>query len=284
MPVHPILRFAPSPNGWLHAGHAYSALFTWDMADRLGGTALLRIEDIDLARCRPDYVAGIFEDLSWLGLCWPEPVLHQSGRFDAYGTAAGRLREMGLLYPCFCSRREVARDAHARDPDGAPRYGGRCRALGVTERADRLAEGSPHCWRIDMDAALEVTGTIGLTDFDIKRNRTERVADPGRWGDAVLIRRDVPASYHLAVVVDDAFQNVTHVTRGMDLHAATDLHRLLQTLLGLPAPLYCHHELIRDAGDIKLSKSRGSTSLRDLRAKGWTGARLRDHLGFPGER
>jgi glutamyl-Q tRNA(Asp) synthetase len=276
----PILRFAPSPNGRLHLGHAYSALFTWKAAKALGGTTLLRIEDIDRARCKPEFDSGLREDLAWLGLTWPKPVLRQSERFDAYQEAADQLRAKGLLYPCFCTRKEVAGRATRTDPDGAPLYPGTCRHLTSTERRDRLASRVAHQWRIDSAHACEVTGPLGVTSFNLEGIFSERPAEPGRWGDAVIVRKDTPTSYHLAVVVDDAFQQVTHVTRGMDLFHATDLHRLLQALLGLPEPFYCHHELIRDEVDTKLAKSRGSRSLRDLRDAGWTPADVRRRLGF----
>ena len=280
MPSRPVLRFAPSPNGRLHLGHAYSALFTWSVAETLGGVALLRIEDIDAQRCKPEFDVGIREDLAWLGLSWPEPVLRQSTRLEAYAEAAGRLREMGLVYPCFCTRKQVAERATGTDPDGAPLYPGTCRHLPAQQRADRLAQRYPYQWRLLTDKALALTGPLTVTSFDIKGNLAERPAEPQKWGDAVIVRKDTPTSYHLAVTVDDAFQGVTHVTRGMDLYHATDLHRLLQALLSLPAPLYCHHELVVDEGDIKLAKSRGSKSLADLRDAGWTGEDVRARLGF----
>lgn len=280
MSTGPILRFAPSPNGRLHLGHAYSALFTWKAAEALGGTALLRIEDIDRARCKPEFDAAIRQDLAWLGLTWPEPVLRQSERFPAYAEAAGRLRAKDLLYPCFCTRKEVAERATQTDPDGAPLYPGTCRHLTSAERPDRLASGAPHQWRIDNERAREMTGPLTITAFTLDGASSERPAEPEKWGDAVIVRKDTPASYHLAVVVDDAYQHITHVTRGMDLFHATDLHRLLQALLGLPAPLYCHHHLIRDEVDNKLAKSRGSQSLAGLREAGWTAADVRGRLGF----
>lgn len=280
MPSRPVLRFAPSPNGRLHLGHAYSALFTWAMAEALGGIALLRIEDIDAQRSKPEFDAAIIEDLHWLGLSWPQPVLRQSTRFEAYAEAAARLKEMGLLYPCFCTRRQVAERATGTDPDGAPLYPGTCRHLSAQQRADRLAKCHPYQWRLLTDKAHALTGPLAVTSFDIKGNLSELAADPEKWGDAVIVRKETPTSYHLSVAVDDAFQGVTHVTRGMDLYHATDLHRLLQALLGLPAPLYCHHRLVLDDGDIKLAKSRGSQSLADLRAAGWTAADVRQALGF----
>lgn len=280
MSRHPILRFAPSPNGLLHLGHAYSALFTWAVAQQLGGTALLRIEDIDLARCKPEFDAAIQEDLRWLGLAWPEPVLRQSSRFTAYGEAAERLRATGLIYPCFCSRREIAAAAVGTDPDGAPLYPGTCRGMAPEEGERRIAAGEAVQWRLDMAKAVDSTGPLRVRMFDRSSVVSSREAEPALWGDAVLVRKDTPTSYHLSVVVDDAFQGVTHVTRGMDLYRATDLHVLLQSLLDLPGPAYCHHELVLDEGAEKLSKSKGSPSLRSLRDEGVTAEEVRHRLGF----
>lgn len=268
----PKLRFAPSPNGYLHLGHALSALVTWDAAAKLGGIAHLRIEDIDVQRCKPEFTEAIFADLHWLGLDWPEPVLIQSQRFDLYAAAANRLRDADLLYPCFCTRSEIAEHATGSDPDGAPLYPGTCRHLSNAERIERLERGDPVQFRLDTDAALERTGmltysVIGPTVLDRPQIRYAR---PQRWGDAVLQRKDTPTSYHLSVVVDDAAEAITHVTRGRDLEAASDIHVLLQMLLGLPTPIYHFHRLLLgDDGD-KLSKSKGSQSLRDLRAAGWS--------------
>jgi glutamyl-Q tRNA(Asp) synthetase len=272
----PILRFAPSPNGFLHLGHAFSALFTWRAAERLGGTALLRIEDIDTARCKPEYDAALREDLHWLGLAWPEPVMRQSARFDIYRASAQQLGD--LLYPCTCTRAEIAARAAATDPDGAPLYDGHCRRHGPKA-------GLPVQMRLKMDKALQRAGALSVTELpvdgiDLGDGPSTRSADPARWGDPVLVRKDTPTSYHLSVVVDDATQGVTHVTRGMDLYAATDLHVLLQKLLGLPSPIYAHHGLIRDETMAKLSKSRQSKSLRDLRSEGASAAGIRTGLGF----
>jgi len=279
MSMSPILRFAPSPNGRLHLGHAYSALFTWRAAEILGGTVLLRMEDIDQVRCKPEFDLGVREDLAWLGLTWPEPVLRQSQRFPAYAQACDCLGAMDLLYPCFCTRKLIAERASATDPDGAPLYPGTCRHLSRAERKARLASGLAHQWRVDNARARAMTGPITVSQFSLEGTMTERPAEPEKWGDAVIVRKDTPTSYHLSVVVDDAFQNVTHITRGMDLYHATDLHRLLQVLLAFPAPLYCHHDLIRD-GDEKLAKSRGAESLRDLREAGLTAQDVRRRLGF----
>lgn len=278
----PILRFAPSPNGPLHLGHALSALVTWDAAQRLGGTALLRIEDIDTARCKPEYVAGLFEDLNWLGLSWPEPVLYQSERFEIYAEAANRLRAMDLLYPCFCSRSDIAQNATGTDPDGAPLYPGTCRHMSNAERIERLERGDAVQFRLDTEAAMARTGmlTFSAVGPGILDRPQIRYARPERWGDVVLQRKDMPTSYHLSVVVDDAAQAITHVTRGRDLEAATDIHVLLQMLLSLPTPLYFFHRLLLGDDGQKLSKSKGSQSLADLRAQGWTPDDVRRAVGL----
>ncbi len=278
----PLLRFAPSPNGSLHLGHALSALATWGAAARLGGTALLRIEDIDTARCKPEFTQAIFEDLAWLGLNWPEPVLVQSERFDIYAHAANRLRAMDLLYPCFCSRAQIAEHSTGTDPDGAPLYPGTCRHLSNAERIERLERGDPVQFRLDTATAMERTGmltfsVIGPTILDRPQIRYAR---PERWGDVVLQRKDIPTSYHLSVVVDDAAQAITHVTRGRDLEAATDIHVLLQMLLGLPTPYYHFHRLLLGDDGQKLAKSKGSQSLADLRAQGWTAEDVRRAVGY----
>ena len=284
-PGAPILRFAPSPNGRLHLGHAYSALLNADLARRMGGLCRLRIEDIDPVRSRPDLVAAIVTDLAWLGLTYPEPLRHQSRHLDSYRVTLQGLIARGLAYPCFCSRgqiraRAVANASNPHDPDGAPLYPGTCRGLDPGITAERLARGEPHTWRLDMAAALRCAdGSLDYEAFD--GAETRRVAaDPARWGDAVIARRDVPTSYHLAVVHDDAEEGITHVVRGRDLEAATDLHVLLQRLLGLPTPRYHHHALILDPDGEKLAKSRGSQSLADLRAAGVTPEQIRARLGF----
>jgi len=278
----PLLRFAPSPNGPLHLGHALSALVTWDAAQKLGGTALLRIEDIDTARCRPEFVAALFEDLGWLGLEWPEPVLLQSERFEIYAAAANRLRAMDLLYPCFCSRSDIAQNATGTDPDGAPLYPGTCRHLSNAERIERLERGDAVQFRLDTEAAMARAGmlTFSVVGPTVLDRPQIRYAKPERWGDVVLQRKDMPTSYHLGVVVDDAAQGITHVTRGRDLEAATDIHVLLQMLLGLPTPIYFFHRLLLGDDGQKLSKSKGSQSLADLRAQGWTPDDVRRAVGF----
>lgn len=288
-PAHrAVLRFAPSPNGALHLGHALSALTGYEMAQRLGGRFLVRIEDIDVGRSRPEHVAGIFRDLAWLGITWEEPVLFQSQHFADYEAAAARLAAMGLLYPCFATRAEIAAaaDPNARDPDGAPLYPGLHRGLGVREIARRKALGQPFAMRLDMQAALaaarRMTGDAPLTYEALDETLAPRTvaAAPARWGDVVIQRKDAPTSYHMAVVVDDARQGITHVVRGLDLLPATDVHRLLQVLLGLPAPLYHHHRLLLGSDGLKLSKSRGDTSLAALRAQGLTPTDIRRTIGI----
>ena len=278
----PVLRFAPSPNGRLHLGHAYSALFTAEAAKPLGGTFLLRIEDIDRERCKPEFTEAIFEDLRWLGLDWPEPVLCQSDRFDFYAGFGARLKAMGLLYPCFCSRTEIAALTQGSDPDGAPLYPGTCRHLPPAEVERRLAEGRDVQWRLRGDAAIAQAGPLAsplaqpTPDAAVVMTKTR----PERWGDVVIQRKGTPTSYHLSVVVDDAAQGITHVTRGRDMEASTDIHVLLQVLLGLATPTYTFHELLLDADGRKLAKSRGSQSLADLREAGWTAEDVRLKLGF----
>jgi glutamyl-Q tRNA(Asp) synthetase len=295
----PVFRFAPSPNGRLHLGHAFSALLNDEFARRFDGRLLLRIEDIDIARCRPEFEAGIHEDLAWLGLEWETPVRRQSEHFEDYRAAFLRLKGRGVLYPCFCSRKAIAgavalREAESgrpwpRDPDGAPLYPGTCANLPAEEVHLRVARGEPHAWRIDMAAACRLLpGPHSYERFDAGNVRHDgrnhprsATAAPWRWGDAVIVRKDVPTSYHLSVVVDDALQGVTHVVRGQDLEAATDLHLLLQALLDLPTPLYHHHPLVLDQTGDKLAKSRRSEPLGALRMRGVTAADVRRRLGFP---
>ena len=284
-----VFRFAPSPNGRLHLGHALSAFTGFDMARRVGGRFLVRIEDIDTTRSRGDLIAAIFEDLRWLGITWEVPVLRQSEHFDDYRAAATRLRDMGLLYPCFATRSQIEaalQPGHASDPDGAPLYPGLHRGLDARAVADRLQWGERYALRIDMARALaaarNMAGNAAFTfqALDAAGRQTAVVANPARWGDAVIVRKEVPASYHLACVVDDARQGITHVTRGRDLLAATDLHRLLQVLLGLPAPLYHHHRLLTDQQGRKLAKSADDTSLASLRAGGATPVDIRHLVGL----
>jgi glutamyl-Q tRNA(Asp) synthetase len=288
-----IFRFAPSPNGYLHLGHALSALLNFDMAQRSGGRFLLRIEDIDTARCRPEYEAAIYEDLAWLGLRWEEPVRRQSTHLDAYEAALARLDAMGLIYPSFESRAEIARlvadrdraGPWPRDPDGVALYPGSAKALTAVERWRRRDAGDPFALRLDINAAIALVCSRGesltWTGTGPNGQTGTVVADPAAWGDVVLARRDVPTSYHVSVVVDDADQGITHVVRGQDLFHATSLHRLLQHLLGLPQPVYCHHRLIVDADGRKLSKSTRATGLRELRADGATPSDIRNMIGMP---
>ncbi|EIM27268.1 tRNA glutamyl-Q(34) synthetase GluQRS [Microvirga lotononidis] len=287
----PVFRFAPSPNGRLHLGHAYSALLNADFAHRFGGRFLLRIEDIDITRCRPEFEAAIYDDLAWLGLHWEAPVRRQSEHFADYRAAFQRLKGRGVVYPCFCTRKDIAEtiacreaesgEAWPRDPDLAPLYPGTCRALQAGEAERRIAAGEPHAWRLDM-AALDTLAPDPLLFRRFDRDGQEEVvtAHPRRWGDAVIVRKEIPTSYHLSVVVDDALQGITHVVRGQDLEAATDLHVLLQTALDLPTPRYHHHGLLRDPEGDKLAKSRRSKSLAELRAEGATPQDLWRRLGF----
>lgn len=255
----PVFRFAPSPNGYLHLGHAYSALLNAQMAAASGGRLLLRIEDTDESRSRPEFVQAIFEDLAWLGLSWEEPARIQSQHFADYESNLVRLWNMGAIYPCFCSRKK-AQALPTRDPDNQQHYGGTCRALPRQEAEDRIARGDIHGWRVDMG----------------------RVGNPAAavWGDAMIAKRHVGSSYHIAVVTDDALQGVTDVVRGRDIEPATPLHMLLQGLLGLPTPHYVHHDLVRDTAGQKLSKSIASTSLRQLRSQGVTPEDIRRRLAL----
>lgn len=266
----------------MHLGHAYSALFAAFWAERMGGRFLLRIEDIDRARCKPEFTEAIFEDLAWLGLSWEQPVMKQSERMDAYAAAAAELRSQGLLYPCFCSRTEVAAHADGTDPDGAPIYGGTCRHLSDGEIEAHLRAGHIAQWRLAIDEATERLGvmTYSIAGPSPADRPQLRYAQPQRWGDAVVVRKDTPTSYHLSVVVDDAAQAITHVTRGRDMEAATDLHILLQRLLGLPSPIYSFHKLLLDDTGNKLAKSKGSPSLASLRDEGWTPDDVRRAVGF----
>lgn len=285
-----ILRFAPSPNGYLHLGHAYSALLNFDKARELGGRLLLRIEDIDAERCRPAYEAAIHEDLAWLGISWQQPIRRQSEHLGDYASAIAELEAQGLLYPSFESRRELAalvaeRERYGRwprDPDGVPIYAGRGRKMPAAERQRRRNAGEPFALRLAMDAAVACAGVLTWTETGSGPHGQSGVimAAPQMWGDVVLARRELPTSYHLAVVLDDALQGVTDVVRGQDLFWATSIHRLLQALLGLPEPTYHHHKLILDEQGRKLSKATQSTSLRQLRAAGATPAEIRRMVGL----
>ena len=275
-----VTRFAPSPTGRLHLGHAHSALFAQAAARRDGGRFLLRIEDIDPIRCRPDFTADLLDDLAWLGLTWDGPVRSQSAHFDDYARALAALEEMGLLYPCFCTRKdiqdEVARAGHApHGPDGVL-YPGLCRRLSAAEQARRRAAGEAFALRLDMATAIALTGPLTWSD----RGRNVVVtAQPELFGDVVLARKDTPASYHLAVTVDDHLQGVTLVTRGEDLFEATHVHRLLQALLELDVPDYHHHGLLRDAHGRRFAKRDQALTLRALREAGRTAEEVRAMAG-----
>jgi glutamyl-Q tRNA(Asp) synthetase len=271
----PVFRFAPSPNGYLHLGHALSALLNAERAARAGGRLLLRIEDIDRARCRPEFEQAIYDDLGWLGIVWEQPVRRQSEHWADYRAALDKLTGQGLVYPSFESRAEIAAQTAGRDPDGAPLYSGAARTLSAAERERRIAAGEPYALRLDMGKALARSGSLTWHEAGYTV-----AADPAAWGDVVLARKDVATSYHLSVVVDDALQGVTDVVRGRDLYESTSVHRLLQALLGLPAPVYHHHRLILDADGRKLSKSTRATSLRELRAGGATPADIRAMIGL----
>ena len=285
-----VFRFAPSPNGHLHLGHALSALLNFDMARETGGRLLLRIEDIDRTRCRPEYEAAIYEDLAWLGIEWETRVRRQSEHFEEYRKALRQLEERRLTFPSFETRAELARkvgerESHARwprDPDGVPLYPGTARVMAAAEREARLAQGEPYAIRLDMIAAMEWAGDLRWreTGAGPSDETGEVAADPAAWGDVILGRKDTPTSYHLSVVIDDALQGVTNVVRGQDLFWSTSVHRLLQELLGLAAPAYHHHRLVLDEAGRKLSKSTQATGLRELRAQGMTPADIRRLVGL----
>jgi glutamyl-Q tRNA(Asp) synthetase len=280
----PVFRFAPSPNGHLHLGHALSAFINADSAIKTGGRMLLRIEDIDVSRCRPEFEAAIGEDLAWLGLQWEKPIRRQSEHMNEYKLALDKLDALGLLYPSFESRAEIdklaaekdAQSGWPRDPDGAPLYPGAAKSLSPAERKQRMMAGEPYALRLDMAAALARAGHLNWREGE----EGSILADPAAWGDVVLARKDSPTSYHLSVVVDDALQGVTHVARGRDLYPSTSVHRLLQELLGLPAPFYRHHRLILDSDGRKLSKSNQATAIRELRAAGATPSDIRRMTGL----
>lgn len=275
-----LTRFAPSPTGFLHLGHAYSALF----AARHGTRLLLRIEDIDAGRCRPEFETAILEDLAWLGLTWETPVRRQSEHMDDYATALDALDGLGVLYPCFCTRSDIHREIEAAGhapheapsgPDG-PLYPGICRHLGATERAERMAAGETYALRLDMAAAVAHCGALAWRD----RDKGEQSATAKIFGDVVLARKDTPTSYHLAVTVDDHLQGVTLVTRGEDLFSASHIHRVLQALLGFEPPEYHHHSLLRGADGKRFAKRDKAATLRDLRNSGLTADAIRRQLRF----
>jgi len=271
-----VTRFAPSPTGYLHLGHAFSALIAWRRAREARGQFLLRLEDIDASRCQPAFAAAILEDLAWLGLDWDGEVRVQSQHFAEFRAVLDALAARRLLYPCFCTRADIAQSAAApHTPDGTPLYPGTCRGLPERERAVRIAAGERYALRIDMARAAmaplhfseESEGVVGC--------------HPERFGDVVLARKDTPASYHLCVTHDDALQGVTLVTRGEDLKPATHLHRLLQALMGWPTPTYAHHRLLMDAAGRRLAKRDRAATLRDLRARGHSAAEVRALAGHP---
>ena len=279
-----VTRFAPSPTGFLHLGHAFSALIAWRRARAAGGQFLLRLEDIDPGRCRPDYAAAIEEDLAWLGLDWDGPVRVQSAHLAEYQAVLDNLTGRGLLYPCFCTRADIAREVaeaasapHAPDgrtphaPDGAIPYPGICRRLSIDARTARIAGGEPFALRLDMPRAVASVGALTFQD----ETQGMVACMPLRFGDVVLARKDAPASYHLCVTHDDAVQGVTLVTRGEDLLAATHLHRLIQALMGWPEPRYAHHPLLAGPDGKRFAKRDGALSLRQLRARGQTPTEIR---------
>jgi glutamyl-Q tRNA(Asp) synthetase len=288
----PVFRFAPSPNGELHLGHALSAILNSEWAARTDGRFLLRIEDIDLERCTPQYEQGIYDDLAWLGIGWETPARRQSEHFAEYKAVLDLLIREELVYPSFMSRGEIRafiseaetpKKPWPRDPDGVPHYPGADRELSSRERRRRVASGIPYSWRLDVAAALgRVAGPLSWAEFTAEFSDVTQTADaqPGQWGDVVLARRDVPTSYHLSVVVDDAAQGVSHVVRGRDLLQATSIQRLLQELLGYPAPAYFHHHLVEGPDGRKLSKSENDTGLQRLRESGATPADIRRLVGL----
>jgi glutamyl-Q tRNA(Asp) synthetase len=275
MTSQPVFRFAPSPNGHLHLGHALSALLNADMARKTGGRFLLRIEDIDPTRCKPEYEQSICEDLAWLGIQWEQPVRRQSEHLSEYADALGKLETDGLVYASFETRADLVRMITSRDPDGGVRFTRR-EGLSPDETAAREKRGEPYALRLDTHKAMaRITKPLLWQEGD---HQVE--AHPEQWGDVILGRKETPASYHLSVVLDDALQGVTHIVRGMDLYESTSIHRLLQVILRLPAPLYDHHRLILDGSGRKLAKRDPSTTLRDLRKSGWTKDEVRKAVGL----
>ncbi|MGO4452268.1 tRNA glutamyl-Q(34) synthetase GluQRS [Phyllobacterium sp. TAF24] len=283
----PVFRFAPSPNGHLHLGHAYSALLNQQMARAAGGRLLLRMEDIDRERCTPELEAAMQEDLHWLGFDWETPVRRQSEHFEVYRQSLDELIRMELVYPAFLSRSDIKHKMQSatekgivwpHDPDGAALYPAADRALSTRERQQRMNDGHPFSWRLHMDRALEHVGEPLFWHETIVDSNIQ--ARPQDWGDVIIARKDMPTSYHLSVVIDDALQGITNVVRGKDLYHATGIHRLLQYILGLEPPVYHHHDLILDRDDQKLSKSRKDTSLRSSRLEGVTPEQIRELVGL----
>jgi glutamyl-Q tRNA(Asp) synthetase len=271
-----VTRFAPSPTGLLHLGHAYSALFAWRHARQSRGRFLLRIEDIDRVRCREEFAAGMFEDLVWLGLDWDGDVRRQSEHLADYRAALDRLAAQEMLYPCFCSRADIAGAASAPHGTFGPLYPGTCRGLSLSERRARIAAGASYAIRLDCQRALDQTGPLTWSDEDLGTI----AADPRALGDVVLARKDTPSSYHLAVTVDDAIQGVTLVTRASDLFEATHIHRLLQALLNLPVPRWHHHRLLTDDNGKRFAKRDRAVTLREMRAAGVTPEQVQALAGF----
>lgn len=270
-------RFAPSPTGHLHLGHAFAALTAWQRAREGGGRFLLRIEDIDPGRCRPEYIGDLVEDLAWLGIDWDGEVRRQSEHLPDYAGVLGNLAARSLVYPCFCARSDILREVAAsgsapHGPDGAPVYPGTCRTMPDVEREARIARGDARAMRLDMGAALAITGALGF----VEEGEGEMACAPEAFGDVVLARKDAPASYHLCVTHDDALQGVTLVTRGVDLRPATDVQRVLQALMGWPAPAYAHHRLLTDPAGVRLAKRDRARSLRDMRSRGMSPEQARD--------
>ncbi len=276
-----VTRFAPSPTGLLHPGHAFSALQAWKFVRENKGRFLLRIEDIDFTRSRPEYVEAIYEDLDWLGLSWEKPVRIQSEHTDDFQNTAATLHEMGLTYPCFCTRKEILAEIERSGgaPHGCegPLYPGICKQLSTDERVSRIESGENHAIRIDLDAALEITGHELIWQDLIAGQQS---AQPQQLGDSVLVRKDIGTSYHLAVTTDDAHQEITHIIRGMDLYESTHLHRVLQELLGFPVPDYLHHDLILDDAGKRLAKRNESLTIRSIRESGVSAEEFRKSLGF----
>jgi len=295
----PVFRFAPSPNGYLHLGHAYSALLNFDLARQAKGRLLLRIEDIDATRCRPEFEVAIYEDLRWLGISWETPVRRQSDHFSEYREAVEKLSSLGqsglgLIYPAFESRAEIARlvaeretgatvdKSWPRDPDGAPLYPGAAKSLSAEARRQLIERGVPYALRLDMAAATAQAPALNWTEHGAGPGGETGIvtARPAAWGDVILARKETPTSYHLSVVIDDALQGVTDVVRGQDLFWSTSVHRLLQSLLGIAQPAYRHHRLVLDSSGQKLAKSTRATALRDLRTAGATPADIRRLVGL----
>ncbi|MEP2981325.1 MAG: tRNA glutamyl-Q(34) synthetase GluQRS [Lentilitoribacter sp.] len=286
------LRFAPSPNGYLHLGHAYSALLNQQVATQLDAELLLRMEDIDETRARAEYVAAIYEDLKWLGLSWPKPVMQQSQRFEAYHAKLEWLNEQELVYRAFLSRKQIREFAAkhkqdfghdwSSDPDGAPLYPDLCKQQSRTLSDRRADDGEPFTWRLDMPKAISyINHDLTWLEYDLDFTKSVIKADPSVWGDVIIARKDTPTSYHLSVVLDDAAQNIDLVVRGMDLYHASSVHRLLQVLFDLPEPGYIHHKLILGEDGRKLSKSNHDTSIRSLRDdEGQTLSQVKQMLGF----